>query len=297
MKSVFFLVKLLSKLPLPLLYLFSNCIALVFKYLFNYRKDVIEQNLKNSFPEKKIHEIILLRQQFYSYFADYIIEMAKLFSASPEYINRRVEHKGIEIFHKAKKEKKNIILLTGHIFNWEWFTPLATIIPQEKCFPVYRNLQSDFWRDKIKAVRSRFGNEALEATEVLKHILRNSNDGNSAYMFVADQSPNLPDVRYGLKFLHQDTPAYIGYDKLATRADFIFIYCDMKKIGRGKYSVHYQEIIPDGEKFLPYEIVKKFHSLLEKSIQKAPANYLWSHRKWKYQHAIRQMDSQNISIL
>jgi KDO2-lipid IV(A) lauroyltransferase len=40
-------------------------------------------------------------------------------------------------------------------------------------------------------VRNKFGNEALEANEVIMNIFRNKNDGDSAYMFVADQTPML----------------------------------------------------------------------------------------------------------
>lgn len=64
----------------------------------------------------------------------------------------------------------------------------------------------------------------------------------------------------------------------------------MKKVQRGKYAIEYQEISPDKDKFQPYELVKKFHQLLEENILQDPANYLWSHRKWKYQHAIRQYE-------
>ena len=56
---------------------------------------------------------------------------------------------------------------------------------------------------KIRKIRSRYGNEALEVDDVMKHILRNPNDGNSAYMFVADQTPHISMVNFGLKFLNQ----------------------------------------------------------------------------------------------
>jgi hypothetical protein len=54
-----------------------------------------------------------------------------------------------------------------------------------------------FWEEKIRKIRSRYGNEALEADDVMKHILRNPNDGNSVYMFVADQTPHISMVNFG----------------------------------------------------------------------------------------------------
>jgi hypothetical protein len=58
---------------------------------------------------------------------------------------------------------------------------------------------------KNKKIRSRYGNEALEADDVMKHILRNPNDGNSAYMFVADQTPHISMVNFGLVFKSKNT--------------------------------------------------------------------------------------------
>ena len=180
----------------------------------------------------------------------------------------RVQHINQDIFHEAKAERKNVILLSGHVFNWEWFNALSTIVPQENCYPVYRKVQSSFWEEKIKSIRNRFGNHAIEAREVIRHIFRNSNDGNSVYMFVADQTPHAGEISFGLNFLNQKTPAFIGYDKLSTRMDLIFVYCDMKKVKRGFYQINYYRIYPDGEKFVEHEVVKKFHKLLENTIIK-----------------------------
>lgn len=145
---------------------------------------------------------------------------------------------------------------------------------------------------KVKLIRGRFGNTALEAKQVVRHILKQPNDGNSVYMFVADQSPYVLDVDYGLEFLNQKTPAFIGYDKLSTKMDLIFIYCEMKKVKRGFYQVNYYRIYPDGERFQPYEVVNKFHKMLETTIKKRPDNWLWSHRRWKYQDAIKTFAKQ-----
>lgn len=283
---------LISKLPLKILYIFSDIIFFLNFYFAGYRKKIITQNIKNSFPEKSSEEIKEIRKKFYLNFSDYLVETVKSFSISETESRVRMQHINQHLFHEAKAEGKNIILLAGHVFNWEWINALAKIIPQSHCHPVYRKVNSDFWENQMKKVRNKFGNEALEANEVIKNIFRNSNDGDSAYMFVADQTPHFSHVNYGLNFLNQKTPAFIGYDKLATRMDLVFIYCEMKKVKRGFYQVNYHRIYPDGEKFENNEVVKKFHKLLENTIRKNPDNYLWSHRKWKYQGSIKTYDGE-----
>lgn len=290
-----FLIKILyfiSKLPLRILYIFSDVMFFLNYYLVGYRKAVITQNLRNSFPEKSEEEIRKIRKAFYRNFSDYLVETIKSFSISETESRVRMQHINQDVFHDIQKEGKNIILLAGHVFNWEWINALARIVPQKHCHPVYRKVNSDFWENQMKKVRNKFGNEALEANEVILNIFRNKNDGDSIYMFVADQTPHSSHVNYGLEFLNQRTPVFIGYDKLATRMDLAFIYCEMKKVKRGYYQVNYYRIYPDNEKFVEHEVVKKFHKMLENTLQKHPDNYLWSHRKWKYQDSIKTYDSE-----
>lgn len=289
MKFLFKILLLISRLPLRIFYAISDLMFFVIYYIVGYRRKVVMENLRNSFPTKSLEEIKKIERKFYLNFCDYIVETIRSFTISSIELRVRVQHLNQDVFQEAKAENKNVILLAGHLFNWEWFNVLATIIPQENSFPVYRKVQNSFWEEKIKMLRNRFGNQALEAKEVIRHIFRNPNDGNSVYMFVADQTPHFTEVTYGLNFLNQKTPAFVGYDKLSTRMDLAFVFCEMKKVKRGYYQINYYRIYPDGEKFREYEVVTKFHHLLENTINKRPDNYLWSHRRWKYQSAIKEM--------
>lgn len=66
-----FLIKILyliSKLPLKILYIFSDVIFFLNYYFVGYRKEVITQNLKNSFPGKSEEEIREIRKKLLSQF-------------------------------------------------------------------------------------------------------------------------------------------------------------------------------------------------------------------------------------
>jgi KDO2-lipid IV(A) lauroyltransferase len=290
MKFLFKIILTASRLPLQIHYLFADIVFFLSYYVVGYRKKVVTKNLNAAFPEKSDAEIKKIRRKFYKNFSDYMAETVKSFTINEHELRVRMQHLNQDIFHQAKKENKNVILLAGHVFNWEWFTALKTIIPQENCHPVYRKVNNDFWEDKVKIIRNNFGNKAIEAKEVIRHILRNPNDGNSVYMFVADQTPHSSEVNFGINFLNQATPAFIGYDKLSTRMDMFFVYCEMKKVKRGFYQVNYYRIFPDGEKFQEFEVVRKFHQLLENTIKKRPDNWLWSHRRWKYASLIKRFE-------
>ena len=88
------------------------------------------ENLKKAFPEKSEQEIYKIQREFFVNFSDYIVEMLKAVSISEKELKIRVQHINKDLFFQVKKEKKNTILLAGHIFNWEWMNALATMIPQ-----------------------------------------------------------------------------------------------------------------------------------------------------------------------
>lgn len=289
MRLILFILHLISRLPLGILYIFSDIIFFLNYYFIGYRKKVVFDNLQNSFPEKTNSEIKSIQKQFFRNFSDYIVETLKAITISEKELRVRVQHINQDVFHQAFSEKKNMILLTGHIFNWEWINALAMIIPQKNCHPVYKKINNDFWGEQILKIRNKFGNQSIEKQDILRKILRTPNDGNTAYMLVADQSPFVGDVDAGMIFLNQKTPIYIGYDKLSTRMDLAFVYCEMKKVKRGYYQVNYHRLHPDNKHFKEFEVVKKFNILLEKTIKENPDNYLWSHRKWKNTHAIKRM--------
>lgn len=285
------IIRLMSRLPMRVLYIISDIIFVLNYYIVGYRKRVVYDNLRNAFPEKSEEELEKIRKEFFRNFSDYIVEMVKAFTISEAELNQRMTHINQELFQQLKSEKKNVILLAGHIFNWEWLSAFSKALPQEHCHPVYRKLQSPFWEEKIKEVRNNFGNQSIMADNVLRQILKTPQDGNSIYLFVADQSPHISDVFYGLNFLNQKTPVFIGYDKIAQKLDYAFVFCEMKKIKRGYYEATYHHILPNGDKFEEYEVVRKFYNILEKTIFQNPANWLWSHKRWKNQHEIKKYEA------
>ena len=65
------ILKLISRLPLGFLYLFSDFFFLLNHYIIGYRKKVVLENLRNSFPEKSDKELKQIEKKFFkNFFAD-----------------------------------------------------------------------------------------------------------------------------------------------------------------------------------------------------------------------------------
>src|SRR6266550_472024 len=91
---------LISILPFPVLYLLSDIVFVFLYHVIGYRKKVVTENLRNSFPEKSEKEIAELRRNFYRYLSDLFLETLKTLSIS----------KGSMVKHcSMNEESKNLL--------------------------------------------------------------------------------------------------------------------------------------------------------------------------------------------
>ncbi len=278
----YFIIYQFSRLPLSVLYVFSDFLFFLLHAIIGYRRRVIRTNLEKSFPEKSASEIKQIHKEFYQNFCDYLVETLKSFSISQEELDKRFTYSNLDVFNEIKTEKRDVMMMCGHVFNWEWFVATAKHVPTKNSSAVYHKIRNPFWNDKINAMRGRFGTKALDMKDVLRFMMKTPNDGEMAYLFVADQSPKQSAVHYFIDFLNQRTPVFNGFDKIAQRKDIAVVYCKTEKIKRGYYHTTFERIEPKNDQFEENEIVHQFFDLLEKTIQEHPSNWLWSHKRWKY---------------
>ncbi len=273
-----FFFRFLSKLPLSILYVFSDLLYVVIRHGFKYRVDIARNNLRNSFPAKTEKEIEKLLNGFYSNLADLIIESIKLLSISKEELNRRVTVKNLEIVLSYFENQTSMLLTACHQFNWEWMVTSGRTHTPYAFTSVYRPLNSEFFNRLMIAVRTRFNGKLISNKQLIDDL--NGHKEVAAYSMVMDQVSS--KYHFWTKFLNQDTVFDTSIDYHAKTFQLPVIYPKLQKLRRGYYSI---ELIPIGEP--PYsespELLPKFISEVEQSIVEQPETYLWTHRRWKYQ--------------
>src|SRR3954469_2431679 len=87
---IFGFLYLLSLLPLPVLYLFSDFVYFLIYHVFGYRKKVVMHNLTIAFPDKTEKEKIGIAKKFYRNFTDNFIETIKFLSAGEKFFRKRL---------------------------------------------------------------------------------------------------------------------------------------------------------------------------------------------------------------
>jgi Kdo2-lipid IVA lauroyltransferase/acyltransferase len=273
----------LSRLPFPVLYFFSSLVYILLYYLIGYRRQVVFQNLERSFPEKEPDEIKAIAKKFYRNLADIIFETLKLGTIPLAEIGRRVQYKNPELIQQYLDKGLSVIALGSHACNWEWGMPGSALYFDNYVDGVYKPLHNAFFEQYMRFLRSRLGPQPVKMKEVLRHLINHRQQARMLCL-LADQTPPGGEVRYWTNFLNQDTPFYVGADKLAEAFKYPVIFIAARRLGRGRYEFSFELLQEAGaaDKTAEFPVTEAYARTLERWIRQYPADYLWSHRRWKH---------------
>lgn len=280
---LYLLLQGISKLPFSGLYLLADLVYLLLFYVLGYRKKVVYANLRNSFPDKTEIQVKAIAKQFYKNLADIIFEILKLGSITREEMGKRVQYKNPELLQPYLDKGISIISLGSHAGNWEWGLASSSCFFKEAADGVYKPLHNPFFEEYMRFLRSRLGATPVKMKEVLRHLLRHRQEPRMVCL-LSDQTPPRGEIQYWTSFLNQDTGFYVGADKLADAFKYPVIFIAVERVGRGRYVFSFELLQDQGvtDKPAEYSITEAYARTLEKWVERFPADYLWSHRRWKH---------------
>ncbi len=276
------LCRFLAFLPLKCLYFLADLFYLIVCYVIRYRRVVVMENLQNAFPGKTEKERKKIAQKFYHFLCDLIFESIKTLHISLDEMKRRMYFSTPEILDELYKKGKHIFFATGHYGNWEWLATMEPIDPYHQA-TLYRPLKNKAFDKLMYRIRTGFGTDAVATNQTIRYINQFLDKKILTILcFLNDQSPQKEAVQYWTNFLNQDTPMYLGIEKLARRYNVAVMYFEVCRVKRGYYQVDTILIAENASETKPYEITEKCTALLEQTIRRNPQYWLWSHRRWKH---------------
>ena len=107
---------------------------------------------------------------------------------------------------------------------------------------------------------------------------------NYLFGYISDQSPRWHNIHLWLPFLNHDTPVFTGGERIMRKMNDAVFYVEMERPKRGKYICTFHLVTREATKLPENEITIRFFKLLEETINKQPAFYLWTHNRWKRTH-------------
>ena len=269
--------KLISSLPISFLYSFSSILSIVLSNF--YRIKTVEVNLKKSFPNLSNNSLNKIKSNFYKNFCDVLIETIKSNSISKKELSKRVKFENFDVINDHVTKNERVIVLTSHQCNWEWLLLSSQDKLKSDLHVIYKNLSNRSFDKILYESRSRFGSKLIESKNSIMFLKKKLKKVKVLAM-VADQSPNINNRKVWYNMLNQKTAFYQSVNFIPKFTNSIVYFASMKRESRGSYSVKFDLISKP-----PYnkktEILSDYVQKIESLIKKRPAEWLWSHKRWK----------------
>jgi Kdo2-lipid IVA lauroyltransferase/acyltransferase len=278
------LVRLISRLPFGMLYMLSDFLFFVTFYVVKYRRKIVWKNLTRSFPEKSESDLRKIEKEFYKNLADYAVEMLKLLTISKEELGKRMVFTNPELVSNYISKGQSLLHLASHHFNWEWLLTTGSFVLAGEMDFVYQPVHNEFFNKFSLQSRTRFGAHAITRDSVAREIIKRKSIVRNVAL-VGDQYPGYGhDKKFQITFLNQDTVFFLGTMQLAILTQYPVIYQALRKVKRGHYEVTMIELATPPYPKDSREAIVNYARQIELLIRERPAEWLWSHNRWKTRH-------------
>jgi KDO2-lipid IV(A) lauroyltransferase len=248
------------------------------------RRAVVESQLRAAFPELDDREILRISRASYAHLGRTAIETALLPSLSRSEIMELVEEvTGWEIVDEAAQAGSGIILVTGHLGNWE----LGGAYLAAKGIPVdaiVRHMGNPRFDRYLNTTRASLGVRVIYDDQAVRQTPRALRDGRLV-AFLADQGV-LGLASTFVPFFGRLAKTPRGPAVFALRLDAPIVFGASIRRPNGRYHLTFErvEVISTGDRERDTDdIVARYTAALERWVRIAPEQYLWQHRRWRRQ--------------
>ncbi len=289
-KCYFYVAWLFSKLVLILPYKFSvgllsNCIGWLAYYVVADARKKARKHLTMCFPQKNSKEINKIIKTIFKYEAKNFFEMLNFPKMNNEFLDSiaKLEQNQMDIFNKLLERKKGLLILGGHIGNWELIAAgiarnyNLNVIAKKIYIEELNNMLVKY--RNMKNVKVILRSELSSARKMLK-ALRN----NEIIAMLIDQDTSVQSVF--VDFFGRPASTPLGLASIALKVGTPVVLAVDKRLPNGKHKyVISDEIVPPETTGDFDTDVKNFTAKLTKCledfIKENPEQWVWFHERWK----------------
>ena len=248
------------------------------------RAGVVERQIAAAFPSLSRDEVVSLSAGSYESLGRTSIETAVMPGTSREEILERVERvEGWEHVERGLARGKGIILVTGHLGNWEfggaYFAARGVAIDV-----VARGMANPIFEAYVGRTRRKIGMEVIHDKDAVRRTPRSLRD-NRCVAFVSDHDA-LGLASTFVPFFGRPAKTPRGPAVFALRFEVPVLFVAIVREPSGRYAVLIEPVPvnPTGDREADIDaIVLSYTEMLEAYVRKYPAQYFWQHRRWRRQ--------------
>ena len=241
-------------------------------------KDLIKYNILRALPNLTQQEVKKITNEMWSNYGRILAEYIFIKDFRLSKFENNIQIKGQEILDKIKKNKEPVIFVSGHFNNFEL---MAMQIEKSgvNLAAIYRPLNNRFLNFIMEKIRKKYicKNQIKKGISGTRQLLSFFKKKTSIALMI-DQR-----VSEGIKsnFFKQEafTTTIPAQFVKKFRCKVVPIYIERIKGTNFKMTIHEPLAYSDDESI--ESITLDLNYLLEKLILKNPAQWIWSHNRWK----------------
>lgn len=247
--------------------------------LLGMRRKVTDDNLARAFPELPPQERARIARGVYQHFGRMAVDSLR-FSSDPRGVVPLVQGtETAELVRGLLTKGKGVIILTGHIGNWELAGGLmaALGIPLAA---VVKPPANPYVADHTESVRRKLGMETIPMPQARSGVLEALRH-NKAVALVADQGALRSTTWVPFFGVPTKTPA--GPGLFAARSGAPVVFGTLVAEGKGyrlDIELLEEEVTGDARTAIEH-VAARYRERLEVVVRRLPEQYLWTHRLWK----------------
>ena len=274
-----------SIIPLRLLYVISDGIYFILRYIFAYRKKVIETNLRNAFPDYSDEKIAQLIKDVYRNLTDILVESVKGITMSVDEVNKRFKYVNPELPNAYFDKGQSVVFVAAHYTNWEWGLKLGSQV-KHLVIGIYGVITNKYINDYMLKARQIDNFVLAPPRETFKTIDKYKHHP-AGWLLIADQNPSNVKAAHWIDLFGIDTACHHGPDTIARSNNFPVIFIEFKRIRRGYYEATFSLIHEKPQELKPGELTELYMKKVESMVRANPGDWLWSHKRWKHKRNLK----------
>ena len=263
----------------------GQTLGLVGYHLLGKLRRTGQRNLEIAFPEMPEHERLRILRGSFNSLGRLLGEFSQLPRATPESLRALIEYDEVGLAHlrEAEKKKRGVIFLTGHLGVWELHSFGWSALEYPISFLV-RPLDNARIEEMIEAIRTRFGNRAIDKQSAARQSLRVLREGGTLGI-LSDLNTQTREGVF-VPFFGKLACTTAGIATLALKTDALVIpTCAVWDPKRKRYFFHGDppiELIRTGDQAKDVEVnTARFAAAVERMVRLYPDQWLWIHKRWK----------------
>ncbi len=274
------MLRALSVLPLPVLYVVCGVLALAAR-LIGWRAGFVREGLARCLPEASDRERRQVATAFYRYLGELVAEAVHGARIRPQALADRVQLENPQAVAELLRGGKRVMLLAAHHCNWEWLLLRCSTAFDAPLVAAYKPVSRERADRALCAVRGRFGATMVPAKQVVQHLIE-QRGGAKLLALVADQSPPAASEQQSWwPFFGEETAFFRGPGWIGAKMGYVPVFLAMRRASRGRYAVRAVPLLAPGERADPERILAAYVSAVETHARAHPAQYFWAYNRWK----------------